>query len=79
MTQPRLRSLHHDILLSQTKLRRFSMLSNDVLMESLKPGQRGSLKTRPDGTLLDGHHRVTVLRERGINVDALPREVIPRE
>jgi hypothetical protein len=37
------------------------------------------LKARPDGTILDGHHRVHVLRTRGENVDALPREILERD
>ena len=65
--------------LNQAKLRIFSRLSNDELVESLKPGQPGALKTRPDETVMDGHHRVKVLRDRGIPVDELPREVIPKE
>ena len=48
-------------------------------MESLKPGQPNSLKTRPDGTVIEGHHRVKVLRDRGVDVDSLPREVIEKE
>jgi hypothetical protein len=47
-------------------------------MESLKPGQQGSLKTRPDGTIVDGHHRIKILRDRGFDVDSLPRETVPK-
>jgi hypothetical protein len=39
----------------------------------------GALKTRTDGTMLDGHHRIAVLRARGFAVDALPREVIAKQ
>lgn len=79
MSQPPLKSLHAESALSQTKIVTFSRLSSDELINSLKPGQPGSLKTRPDGTVIDGHHRLRVLRERGIDIDALPREVIPKE
>ena len=48
-------------------------------LESLKPGQLGALKTRPDGTVIDGHHRVRVLRDRGVDVDSLPREIIAKQ
>ncbi|MGH7449843.1 MAG: hypothetical protein ACRENG_00705 [bacterium] len=48
------------------------------MIDSLKPGQPGSLKARPDGTMIDGHHRIKILQERGIDIDALPREVIPK-
>ncbi len=51
----------------------------DVLLDLLLPGQKDSLKTRPDGTILDGHHRIYILRRRGVEVDALPREIIVRE
>jgi len=64
--------------LSQAKLAQFGKLSNQELIDSLKPGQPGSLKARPDGTMIDGHHRIKILRERGIDVDALPREIIPK-
>jgi hypothetical protein len=37
-----------------------------------------ALKARPDGTVLDGHHRI-VLREREVGVDTLPREVVLRD
>jgi hypothetical protein len=49
------------------------------LKASLAPGQKGSLKARVDGTVLDGHHRLTVLVERGENIDRLPREIIDKE
>lgn len=79
MSHPLLKSLHAESALSQTKIVTFSRLSSDELITSLKPGQPGSLKARPDGTVIDGHHRLRVLRERGIDIDALPREVIPKE
>jgi hypothetical protein len=69
--------LHPDSSLSPAKLESFRKLPTDVLIDSLKPGQTGSLKTRPDGTMLDGHHRIKVLRERGVDVDSLEREIIP--
>jgi hypothetical protein len=70
--------LHPDSSLSEAKLDSFRKLSTQALIDSLKPGQPGALKTRPDGTMLDGHHRIKILRERGVDVDSLPREIIPR-
>jgi hypothetical protein len=62
------------------KLDEFRRLSTGELIESLALGGPGALKARPDGTVLDGHHRIVVLRERGVNVDTLPREeVVPHE
>ena len=69
-----LKSLHSEDLLSQPKLALFRKLETDGLIESLRPGEPGALEVRPDGTMMDGHHRVYVLRERGIDVEALPRE-----
>jgi hypothetical protein len=74
-TQP-LQPLHHRTLLNRTKLDLYARLTTAELLQSLLPGQRGSLKVRDDGTILDGHHRVEVLRQRGIQVDQLPREVL---
>ena len=79
MAQPPLRSLHSDAILSNVKLDQFRRRSTAELIESLRPGMPGALKARPDGTVLDGHHRLVVLRERDVSVDALPREVLPQE
>jgi len=76
---PPLRSLHPDSSLNAAKLAKMDRLSTQELLASLIPGQAGSLKTRSDGTILDGHHRILVLRRRGIDVDALPRDVIEKE
>src|SRR6266566_9648030 len=72
MSVPPLKPLHPNSSLSPVKLAQMGRLATDVLERSLIPGQKHSLKTRPDGTILDGHHRIHVLRERGVDVDALP-------
>ncbi len=56
----------------------FRRISTEELIESLKPEREGALKTKPDGTMMDGHHRIKVLIERGIDVDTLPREIWER-
>lgn len=71
--------LHADISLIQSKLDKYSKLSNQELIDSLRAGQPGSLKARPDGTMVDGHHRIKILRDRGVDVDSLPREIIPKD
>lgn len=73
-----LRSLHPDSSLSQVKLNKLRRIATATLIESLQPVREGSLKARPDGTILDGHHRCFILRERGIAVDDLPRQTIVR-
>jgi len=62
-----------------SKLEKYGNLSDRELIDSLKPGQQGSLKVRPDGTLVDGHHRIKILRARGVDVDSLPRAIILKD
>jgi hypothetical protein len=76
---PPLISLHSEASLIIVKLNQFRQVPTEILLNSLMPGQRDCLKTRPDGTILDGHHRIFVLQERGIDVNSLPREIIARE
>ena len=73
---PPLKPLHPGSSLSAPKLAHFEKLATEVLLSSLLPGGKDALKTRPDGTILDGHHRVHVLRQRGVDTDKLPREII---
>jgi len=69
-----LKPLHADASLSRPKLAHFRKLSTEDLLASLRPGAVGALKVKADGTIMDGHHRLYVLRERGVEVGALPRE-----
>jgi len=77
MSYPPLKGLHVDSMLSETKMKQLDRLLTEVLRQSLLPRRRDSLKARPDGTILDGHHRIKILRDRGIDVDSLPREIVP--
>lgn len=78
MSRIPLRSLHATTSLSQVKLDLYARLTTEQLTESLCPSQPGALKTRPDGTIIDGHHRIEILRLRGVNVDELPREIVEK-
>lgn len=78
-TRPTLKFLHSAEQRFQSKLDLFRRLATRALVDSLRLGLPGSLKTRPDGTILDGHHRIVVLRERKFDVDALPREVLEKQ
>lgn len=78
MTLPPLKPLRSNITLSPAKLVEFDKVSTDVLRQSLAPGEEHSLKARADGTIVDGLHRIHILRSRGIIVDALPREIVAR-
>lgn len=79
MASPHLRFLHSAGILSTVKLDQFRAMATAELIESLRPGQSGALKARADGTVLEGHHRLVVLRERDVDIDALPRELFPQE
>jgi hypothetical protein len=77
---PPLKPLHPDSSLNAAKLAKFDRLSTEVLLASLVPGpEEGCLKTRPDGTILDGHHRIFILRQRGTDVDRLLRDIVVKE
>jgi len=75
---PPLRFLHSDESLSKVKLVQMERMTTEYLKQTLMPGQKDCLKTRPEGTVLDGHHRVYILRARGIEIDTLPREIMMR-
>ena len=75
---PPLTPLHADAALIPLKLAACGKLTTQELIDSLRPGLKDSLKARPDGTMVDGHHRIKILRDRGANVDTLPRDVIPK-
>jgi ParB-like chromosome segregation protein Spo0J len=77
--QPPLQPLHSSGSLINSKLDKYGKLSDQELIESLKPGSPGSLKVRPDGTIVDGHHRIKILRDRGVDVDSLPRDILPKD
>lgn len=77
--RPPLVPLHSQDTLNPLKLQSMRSLSTKVLLDSLCPPKRECLKTRRDGTILDGRHRIFVLRERGVEVDALPREIVAKE
>jgi hypothetical protein len=76
VNQPALRPLHPDDTLLVLKLEQFRRSTTDELCRTLTPGQPGALKVKADGTIMDGHHRIKVLRERGFAVDSLPREIV---
>ena len=76
---PPLQPLHPDSSLNAGKLAKMERLPTEVLLASLVPGLRDCLKTRSDGTILDGHHRIHILRKRGVDVDRLPRDIVVKD
>jgi hypothetical protein len=79
MGQPPLRPLHRDESLNKVKLAQFERVPSEELLHSLEPGQSNCMRARPDGTMLEGHHRIHILRSRGVDVDALPRQIEERQ
>ena len=75
-TQAPLKPLHPDSSLSPVKLAALEKLTTDSLKKSLAPGQKHCLKAKANGTMMDGHHRIHILKRRGVNVNTLPRELV---
>ena len=65
----------------------FESRKNDTVQQTVNPGTHRVAATRPGrraesqtrGTVIDGHHRLKILYDRGIDIDALPREIIPED
>jgi hypothetical protein len=76
--EAKLKFLHSESTVNRVKLDLFRRLSTNDLKLSLAPGRQGALKVRRDGTVLDGHHRLWVLAERGGDIDQLPREIMEK-
>ena len=61
-----LKFLHPAESLNKVKLMQIEKLTTKQILASLAPGEGSCLKTRSDGTVLDGHHRLQVLLSRGV-------------
>ena len=71
-----LKLIHSSETLSKTILEGLRKKSTQEIIETLKPGVEEALRVKPDGRVMNGNHRITVLMERGVNVNALPREIV---
>lgn len=72
---PPLRLLHPSESLSASSLDYWSRQSTADITRSLAPGQPESLLVKPDGTVMNGNTLLTILRERGYDINQLPREI----
>ena len=70
-----LKPLHDDSSASKASLEFWHKKSTQEIVDSLKPGNPEALRVKPDGTIMNGNTRIHILRERGFNVDSLPRDV----
>lgn len=55
----------------------FRGVDTERVMQSLAPGQRKALRVRRDGPIMNGNHRIAVLRERGIDAERPPQATSP--
>ena len=47
--------------------------STEEIIKSLAPGAENPLTVYPDGAIAQGNTRITILKERGVDVDKLDR------
>jgi RHS repeat-associated protein len=73
--QPPLKKLHKNSTLSKTSLDFWSKKSTQEIVDSLRPGSPEALRVKADGTIMNGNTRITILEERGFDVNSLPREL----
>ncbi|MEV7087134.1 polymorphic toxin-type HINT domain-containing protein [Streptomyces sp. NPDC093085] len=71
---PPLKSLHPDSSLDKSSLDFWGKQDTEDILFSLRPGAKEALRVKPDGTIANGNTRIKVLRDRGYDVDSLPRE-----
>jgi hypothetical protein len=72
--QPPLKSIHPDSSLRKSSLDFWGKKTTPEIVESLKPGSPEALRVYPDGRIANGNTRIKILRDRGVDVNSLPRE-----
>jgi hypothetical protein len=50
--------------------------STQEIVDSSGKDKKDGLKVYPDGAIANGNTRITILKERGVDVDNLPRDII---
>jgi len=70
-----LRVIHNEPPLQQSaSYKEWSKKSNQEIIDSLTPGKgENPLTTYRDGGIAQGNTRITILQERGVDVNGLPR------
>lgn len=76
--RPSLRPIHSIDTLRSPRYRRsfayWEQKSTQEIVASLKPGQREPLVVKPDGRVIQGNTKITILMQRGYDVNELDRE-----
>lgn len=71
---PPLQPLHPNSSLDKSSLDFWGRQDTEDILFSLRPGAREALRVKPDGTVANGNTRIKILRDRGYDVESLPRE-----
>jgi len=71
-----LRILHGEGSLRKTSLDYWRRQKTETIVESLSNAARNPLVIKPDGTIMVGKTRVTILNERGYDTAALDRPIV---
>ena len=75
--RPPLRVLHDEKTLVKGTLDYFRKQTTEQIIRSLEPGAVEPLIVNARGTVMQGNHRISVLMERGVDVNSLPRTPHP--
>ena len=67
--------IHGEASLRESSLDFWRAKETEGIIASLAPGARDPLVVSRAGRIVSGNHRVTVLRERGVDVEWLPRVI----
>jgi RHS repeat-associated protein len=73
---PPLKLLHPETTINssnQSAVDYWSKQSTESIVESLRPGASQPLVVKPDGTVVEGNTRISILEQRGVDVNILPR------
>jgi RHS repeat-associated protein len=77
LKRPPLRMLHPESSLDEGSLDFWRRKSTAEIIDSLSPGSPEALRVKADGTIMNGNTRISILMERGVDVNRLPREPYP--
>jgi len=77
---PPLKVIHNEPpLQGSASYQEWNKKSTEEIIKSLDPDSAFPLVVYPDGAIANGNTRITILKERGVDVDKLPRVIRQRE
>lgn len=75
MNDEPLRLIHARESLRPSSVEHWTRKESDEIVASLRPDAAAPLLVATDGTVMDGNTRIYILRDRGYDVDTLPRKL----